>query len=126
MYKGIWGCHAISYSTCTASGALHYTTFDGRRYDFTGTCAYQMVGVCLREPALTPFVVMVENNNRGSVAAPFAKAVTLEVYNLTVSLSQDYPRKVQVQVLARWGGLEDWHHTKDLSTTFENAVLTWR
>ncbi|KAJ6663859.1 hypothetical protein lerEdw1_009939 [Lerista edwardsae] len=96
LSKGVWDCHAIGYSTCTVSGALHYTTFDGRRYDFAETCAYQMVGVCLREPTLTLFVVMVENHNRGTAAMPITKAVTLQVYNMTVSLSQDYPRKIQV------------------------------
>lgn len=68
-----------------------------------GTCIYQMVGVCSMDPTLTPFVVTVENNNRDNNAVPFTKVVTLEVYNMTMSLSQDYPRKIQVNLLMWWG-----------------------
>ncbi|XP_020671291.3 IgGFc-binding protein [Pogona vitticeps] len=96
MLNGIRGCHDVTYSTCIASGDPHYLTFDGKKYDFMGSCVYQMAGVCIEHPNLTPFLVTVENNNRGSKAVSFTKVVTLVVYNMTISLSQQYPRKVQV------------------------------
>ncbi|XP_062996675.1 IgGFc-binding protein-like [Elgaria multicarinata webbii] len=96
MVDGVWGCHATHYSTCTKSGDPHYTTFDGKKYDFMGTCIYQMAGVCSKDPTLTPFLVTVENNNRGSKAVSFTKVVTLEVYNMTISLRQEQPQKIQV------------------------------
>ncbi|KAJ7304148.1 hypothetical protein JRQ81_011677 [Phrynocephalus forsythii] len=96
MLNGVRGCHDVTYTTCVASGDPHYTTFDGKKYDFMGSCIYQMAGVCSKHPSLTPFLVTVENNNRGSKAVSFTKVVTLEVYNMTISLSQQYPRKVQL------------------------------
>ncbi|XP_044847393.1 IgGFc-binding protein-like [Mauremys mutica] len=96
VINGVRDCHAISYSTCTASGDPHYTTFDGKKYDFMGTCIYQLAGVCSEDPTLTPFNIKVENNNHGSKAVSYTKAVTLEVYGRNITVSQQYPRKIKV------------------------------
>ncbi|KAL8220189.1 UNVERIFIED_CONTAM: hypothetical protein K2H54_040286 [Gekko kuhli] len=95
-FNGVRGCHTSSHFTCIGTGDPHYTSFDGKKFDFMGTCIYQMAAVCSKDPALTPFLVTVQNNNRGSKAVSYTKVVTLEVYGMTISLSQEYPRKIQV------------------------------
>ncbi|XP_059575337.1 IgGFc-binding protein [Alligator mississippiensis] len=96
VMDGVRGCHEVNYATCIATGDVHYTTFDGKKYDFVGTCVYQLAGVCTPDPRLVPFTVQVENSNRGSTAVSFTKVVTLDVYNMTISLSQEHPQKIQV------------------------------
>ncbi|XP_060132429.1 IgGFc-binding protein [Zootoca vivipara] len=92
---GIRGCHPISYATCTATGDHHYTTFDGKRYDFSGTCVYQLVGLCSKDPTLTPFTISIQNS-QGSKTMPFSSVVTLDIYNRTVTISQEHPHTIKV------------------------------
>uniref|UniRef100_A0A8B9FB93 VWFD domain-containing protein n=2 Tax=Amazona TaxID=12929 RepID=A0A8B9FB93_9PSIT len=96
LLKGARRCVPKSRAVCVATGDPHYTTFDGRRYDFMGTCAYRLVALCADDPTLVPFSVTVENNNRGSRVVSYTKEVTLEVYNVSLSLSQEHPKKLKV------------------------------
>ncbi|OXB59592.1 UNVERIFIED_CONTAM: hypothetical protein H355_003682 [Colinus virginianus] len=89
-------CVAVGRSVCVATGDPHYTTFDGRRFDFMGTCVYRFAALCSDDPTLVPFEVTVENNHRGSRAVSYTKEVTLKVYNVTFSLSQAEPKKMKV------------------------------
>ncbi|KAJ4930907.1 hypothetical protein JOQ06_025210, partial [Pogonophryne albipinna] len=89
-------CQPISHATCTASGDPHYRTFDGRRFDFQGTCVYQLVGLCSQQQGLVPFKVTVQNDHRGSKAVSYTRTVTFSIYGITLTISREYPHKVLV------------------------------
>uniref|UniRef100_A0A8C8S3T1 VWFD domain-containing protein n=1 Tax=Pelusios castaneus TaxID=367368 RepID=A0A8C8S3T1_9SAUR len=95
VVNGVRGCEAISHATCMASGDHHYTTFAGLRYNFQGSCLYQLAGVCSKDPTLTPFTIMILYNS-SSRAGSFTQVVTVEVYGRTITVSQQYPRRIQV------------------------------
>ncbi|XP_075462268.1 IgGFc-binding protein-like isoform X2 [Ascaphus truei] len=99
VVKGIRGCYPIKYTTCMASGASHYTTFDGKRFDFMGTCIYQLVGVASDDSTLTHFVVNIQNEHQCNKAVSFTKDVSLEVYNQTITMSKDNPQKIKIDGL---------------------------
>ncbi|XP_075046976.1 IgGFc-binding protein-like [Mixophyes fleayi] len=96
IVNGIRGCHSHRDSTCSSTGGPHYTTFDGKRFNFMGTCIYKMVGVTSEDHSLTTFTVKVQNNHRGNKAVSYTKVVIVEVYNLVLTLSRDYPRRILI------------------------------
>lgn len=98
LRNGIRDCYPVSYSTCVSTGDPHYTTFDGTKYNFMGTCIYQLTGLCVPDPNLTPFDIKIQNDKRGSKAVSYTKSLTLEVYNHTITLTRDYPKKVLVSI----------------------------
>ncbi|XP_029432776.1 IgGFc-binding protein-like [Rhinatrema bivittatum] len=96
VLNGIRGCHSLNYSTCSISGDLHYTTFDGKRYDFMGDCIYQLVGMASKDSTLTPFTIQVQNSHHWNRAASLIYLVIFEAYGITITMSRDYPQRIQV------------------------------
>ncbi|KAL0962571.1 hypothetical protein UPYG_G00341890 [Umbra pygmaea] len=94
--NGIIGCYPRNITTCMVSGDFHYQTFDGRHYNFQGTCAYQMVAVCSNDTSLEPFSVIIQKDGGTTNVGAIASLLEVKVYGYTVIISEAYPGSVMV------------------------------
>ncbi|XP_051018734.1 IgGFc-binding protein-like [Acomys russatus] len=96
VQNGLLGCYPDNFASCEASGDPHYVSFDGRRFDFMGTCAYLLVGSCGQDAALPAFRVLVENEHRGSQTVSYTRAVRVEARGVEVAVRREHPGRVLV------------------------------
>ncbi|XP_054553156.1 IgGFc-binding protein [Talpa occidentalis] len=96
IQNGLLGCYPNSLGICQASGDPHYLTFDGRRFDFMGTCTYLLTGTCGPTGTLPAFRVLVQNEHRGSQTVSYTRAVRVEAHGVKVEVRREYPGRVLV------------------------------
>ncbi|XP_026150201.1 uncharacterized protein LOC113122825 [Mastacembelus armatus] len=96
VVEGIRKCKAVSHSTCQATGDPHYKTFDKQKFDFQGTCVYQLVALCSKNKELVPFEVLVQNDHRGSKVVSYTKLVEIKVYSLSIVITKTYKGRILV------------------------------
>lgn len=101
LSDGIRKCHPIGSATCSASGDPHYISFDGLRFDFQGTCTYTLVKATRTSSTLIPFTINVENVAWGNGKVSVTKMVSVEVYNITLTLLQNKKGQVKVSLYHR-------------------------
>lgn len=96
VVNGSRGCQPMSSAVCVASGDPHYHTFDGLRFDFQGTCVYQLAALCIDKEALVPFNVTVQNEHRWSREVSFTKTVNVSVNRFTITMTREHPYQILV------------------------------
>lgn len=97
MIKGIRKCHTVSKSTCHSRGDPHYMTFDKKKFDFQGTCVYQLAALCAADTELEHFEVLVQNDHRHNKRVSFTKLVEIKVYSLSIVITTSHKHKILVR-----------------------------
>lgn len=95
VVEGVRGCYPVSYATCMVSGDPHFVTFDGQRYNFQGTCAYQLAAVT-NGSSLGHFSVVLQNNGQDKKIGSAVRQVEVNVYGYTIVISKEFPGAVLV------------------------------
>ncbi|KAI4793325.1 hypothetical protein KUCAC02_032797 [Chaenocephalus aceratus] len=88
-------CVHVSTATCRAVGDPHYHTFDGRRFNFQGTCTYIMTTVAKKASDLREFTVTTKNDHRGNRRVSYVRTVGVTVYEQHITIGR---HRSQVEV----------------------------
>uniref|UniRef100_H9GN55 VWFD domain-containing protein n=1 Tax=Anolis carolinensis TaxID=28377 RepID=H9GN55_ANOCA len=90
MINGQPKCVPTSNSTCWAWGDPHIHTFDGRNFDFQGTCTYTLCKTTNDNLEFPPFHIFIKNAHRGNTHVSYVEKVTFEVleYSITMARSE--------------------------------------
>ncbi|XP_072034927.1 BMP-binding endothelial regulator protein-like [Amphiura filiformis] len=77
-------------AVCSVFGDPHYRTFDGRLFNFQGTCKYLLASDCEGRD----FKIRVRNDGRGTDSFAWTKTLFITLAGYEVTLLQDYVVRV--------------------------------
>ena len=89
-------------ATCKAQGDPHYTTFDGRRYDFMGRCEY----VLAKDIVNNTFEIRQANEPCGNGVPTCTRSLTVIFPDITIELRRGITLVNGAEVVTRssYGG----------------------
>nr|XP_013813134.1 PREDICTED: mucin-2-like [Apteryx mantelli mantelli] len=96
--KGDWSCTkgGVCYGTCTIYGSGHYITFDGKFYDFDGSCEYVATqDFCGDKNSSSSFSVITENVPCGTTGVTCSKAIKMFLGNTELKLENKDYKEIQ-------------------------------
>ena len=89
---------------CTVFGDPHYKTFDGKIFNFQGSCKYLLTRDCSKEAAASQnstFSIRITNDARDTLAFSWLRTVTVRLGSTKVSLLQKMRVKVDGKKVAQ-------------------------
>ncbi|KAM7035917.1 IgGFc-binding protein-like [Passerculus sandwichensis] len=89
-------CIQETFSTCWLAGGSHYRSFDGKTFDFMGTCAYTLTTICDPDPTLPAFSVEVTKKEKENSKVSSISSITIHVDNVTITAVQSENGMVRV------------------------------
>lgn len=72
-------------------------TFDKKKFDFQGTCVYQLAALCTNNTELEEFEVRVQNEHRHNKRVSYTKLVEIRVYSLSIIITTSYKGNILVR-----------------------------
>ncbi|XP_052548689.1 mucin-2 isoform X50 [Tympanuchus pallidicinctus] len=98
--KGIWSCtENVCYGTCMIYGSGHYITFDGKFYDFDGSCEYVATqDYCGDKNSGGSFSIITENVPCGTTGVTCSKAIKMFIGKTELKLENKDYKEIQRDV----------------------------
>nr|AGD81026.1 mucin 2 [Gallus gallus] len=98
--KGIWSCTKnVCYGTCMIYGSGHYITFDGKFYDFDGSCEYVATqDYCGDKNSGGSFSIITENVPCGTTGVTCSKAIKMFIGKTELKLENKDYKEIQRDV----------------------------
>ncbi|NXI39941.1 FCGBP protein, partial [Galbula dea] len=79
-------CVPETISTCWVTNSRHYHTYDGRDFDFVGTCTYILTKTCSSDPTLPVFSIEARNEDGPNLRASNLGSIIVHVYDITIAV----------------------------------------
>ncbi|XP_035395118.1 mucin-2 [Cygnus atratus] len=125
--KGVWSCtETACYGTCMIYGSGHYITFDGKFYDFDGSCEYVATqDYCGDKNSVSSFSIITENVPCGTTGVTCSKAIKMFLGKTELKLENKDYKEIQRDV---GDDVYYWNKTVGLYLVIEasnGVMLIW-
>uniref|UniRef100_A0A672TM53 Mucin 2, oligomeric mucus/gel-forming n=1 Tax=Strigops habroptila TaxID=2489341 RepID=A0A672TM53_STRHB len=126
-HKGVWSCtEDVCYGTCMIYGSGHYITFDGKFYDFDGSCEYVATqDFCGDRNSSGSFSIITENVPCGTTGVTCSKAIKMFLGKTELKLENKDYKEIQRDI---GDDVHYWNRTVGLYLVIEasnGVMLIW-